>query len=130
MEGNLVMITVQNQLFYGLRFTVRKSVLSAWHDGINRYLGNGSLAMGKKPSLTQFCLLWHGPNSLVVRFLTINAFFSIQGVVLTVILFPMAIFLRHGKVPCDVALISWRSSNFSHIHSAKFLLDPSITSRS
>jgi hypothetical protein len=36
-------------LVCGLKLLVRKSVLHAWRDGINRKLGNGSLVMGMKP---------------------------------------------------------------------------------
>jgi hypothetical protein len=86
--------------------------------------------MGEKPSLTQLCPLWHGPNGLVVNFLIINAFLPIQVVGLMVILFPTAILHRHGEVPCDVVLISRRSSNFANFPSAKFPLELSVTFRS
>jgi hypothetical protein len=124
------MITVQNHLVCGLKFSVGKSVLSAWRDGINRQLSNGSLVMGMNPSLTLFCPLWHGPNGLVVRFLSINVFLSIRGASLMVIMSPTVIFLHHGEVPCVVVLISRRSSNFSDFPSAKFPLEPSVTCRS
>jgi hypothetical protein len=68
--------------------------------------------MGEKPSLIEFCPLWHGPNSLMERFQTINVILIVQGVGLMVILFPMAIFLCHGKVPCGVVLLSWTKSEF------------------
>jgi hypothetical protein len=122
-----MIITVQNHLVCGIKFLVGKSVLSAWHDGINRKLGNQSLAMGMKPSLLSFCLLWSSPNSLVARFLFINVFLSVRGESLTVIMFPTIILLHHGKVPCVVVLISQRSSKFSDFPSTKFPLDPFAT---
>jgi hypothetical protein len=121
------MITMRTQLVYGLRFTVRKSVIIVWHDRINRQLDNRSLATGEKPSLTQFCPLWHGPNGLVMNFMIINAFLPIRAIGLTVILSLMAILLRHGEVPCDAVLISRRRSNFANFPYAKFPREPSVT---
>jgi hypothetical protein len=62
-----------------------------------------------------------------VGFLTINVVLNVLGISLMVILFPMDIFIFHGKVPCDVVLISRRSSSFANFPSAKFPLEPSIT---
>jgi hypothetical protein len=78
--------------------------------------------MGEKPSLTQFYPIWRGPNGLVENFLTINSFLPIWGIGLTVILFPTDILLLRGKVPCDIVLISRRSSNFANFPSVKFPL--------
>jgi hypothetical protein len=83
--------------------------------------------MGENSSLTQFCPLWHGPNDLVEKFLTINVFLLIQGFILMVRLFPMAILLHHGEVPCDDVLISRQSSNFENFPSAKFTLEPFVS---
>jgi hypothetical protein len=85
--------------------------------------------MGEKPSLTQLCPLWHGPNGPVEKFLIINSFLPIQFVGLTIILSPMAILLHHGEVPCDAVLISWRSSNCEKFLSTKFPLEPFVTFR-
>jgi hypothetical protein len=82
------------------------------------------------PPLTQLCSLRRGPNGLMVSCLTINAFLPIWGISLTVILFPTTILLCYGEVPCDVVLISRRSSNFANFPSAKFPLEPSVTFRS
>jgi hypothetical protein len=86
--------------------------------------------MGEKPSLTQFCPLWRGPNGLVVNFLTINSFLPIRVVGRMVILSLMTILLFHGEVPCDVVLIFRRSSNFANFPSAKFPREPSVTFQS
>jgi hypothetical protein len=85
--------------------------------------------MGEKPSLTQFYPLWHSPNNLVVKFLTINSFLPVRAIGRMVILFPTTILLRHGEVPYDEVLISWRSSNFANFPSVKFPLEPSVTFR-
>jgi hypothetical protein len=83
--------------------------------------------MGEKPSLTQFCLLQCGPNGLMVSFLTINSFLPVRGIGLMVILFPTAIFLCHGEVPCDVVLISRKISSFVNFSSAQFPLELFVT---
>jgi hypothetical protein len=62
--------------------------------------------MGENPSLTQFFPLWCGPNGLVEKFLIINAFLPILVIGLMVILSSMAIFHRHGEVPCDAVFVS------------------------
>jgi hypothetical protein len=108
---------------------IGKSVLSAWQ--WDKYvLGNGSLEMGMKPLLTLLCPLWRSPNGRMVSCLSINFFLPIQSIGLTVIMSLMAILLRHGEVPCDDVLISWRSSNFANFPSTRFLLDLSVTFRS
>jgi hypothetical protein len=66
----------------------------------------------------------------MARFFTINVVLTICGVGLMVILFPMAILLHHGEVPCDAFLISQRSSSFENFPSAKYPLDPFVTFRS
>jgi hypothetical protein len=96
--------------------------------------------MGEKPSLTQLCPLWHGPNGLVANFLTINAFLPVQVIGLMIILFPtmsqITVIIvtlsryQNCEVPCDTVLISRRSSNFAKFSSAKFPMEPSITFQS
>jgi hypothetical protein len=80
-----------------------------------------------KPSLTMFCLLWHGPNGRMVSWLSINGFLSVQSIDLMVIMSPTAILLCHGEVPCVIVLISRQSSNFANFSSARFPLEPSAT---